>query len=74
MASACWPRPGGGGAPFKQFPKLVVKEQKYFTGHALPESKFHVAGFPNHRPQSRHCAPQITSLVHSLEGKTIFKG
>lgn len=34
MASAGWPRPWEGS--FKQFPELVVKEQKYFTDHARP--------------------------------------
>lgn len=71
MAPACWPRPWEGS--FKQFPKLVVKEQKYFTDHPLPESKLHITVFQNYGPQSRHLAPQIASLVHYLEGKTIFK-
>ena len=71
VASACWLRPWA-GAPFKQFPKLVVKGQKYFTDHPLLESKFHIAVFANGRPQSRHFAPQITSMLHYSEGKKHF--
>ena len=71
MASAGWPRPWEGS--FKQFPKLMVKEQKYFTGGPLPESKVSRHGVPNGRAQSRHFAPQVTSLVPYLEGKAIFK-
>lgn len=39
MASACWPRPGEGSC--KEFPKLVAKEQKYFTDYPLPKFLSH---------------------------------
>lgn len=72
MASAGWPRPWEGSP--RQFPNLVVKEQKRFADHPLAESRFRVTVLSVADLKAGSLPPQVTSLVLYLEGKNHFAG